>query len=88
MVTSGALEGALARATVFLRTSLFTTTAGDHHVPKGVAVVEGELERIGDGGVTIKVAAWRNEKGRPLEGGAKTLFLPMSKVDHVDILEG
>ena len=87
MVTSGAPEGALAQATVFLRTTLFTFSAGDRHVPSSVSAIEGELERIGDGGVTVKVSAWKDERGRTLEGAPRTLFVPMSKVDHVDLQE-
>lgn len=87
MVTSGAPEGALSRATVFLKTSLFTFSAGDRHVPSGVSAIEGELERIGDGGVTIKAATWKDERGRPLEGASRTLFVPLSKIDHIDVQE-
>jgi len=87
MVTSGALERALTRATVYLRTSLFTFAAGERHVPSGVSAVEGELELIGNGGVTVQVETWKDERGRVLEAPSRKLFVPMSKVDHVDIQE-
>ncbi len=77
----------MAEATVYLRTSLFTWSSGKDHVPAGVAAVQGDLVKIGDGGVRIGVTSWLDEKGRELESTPRTLFLPMSKVDHVDLQE-
>ncbi len=87
MVTSGAPEGALARVTVFLKTTLFTFSSGERHVPSDVSAIEGDLQRIGDGGVTLQATGWRDERGRALEGQSRTLFVPMSKVDHVHMQE-
>lgn len=87
MVTSAAPETPMATATVFLRTSLFIFSSGETHVPAGVSAIRGALERIGDGGVTVRAEAWLDERGRTLEGPSRTLFVPMSKVDHLDIQE-
>jgi hypothetical protein len=85
MVTSGASEGIVTQATIYLRTTLFTLAKGQPHLPVGSAIVSGELESIGDGGVRMRVTGWRNERGLELKGEPRSLFLPMSKVDHIDL---
>ncbi len=75
----------MAEATVYLRTSLFTYSSGTRHLPEGVAAVQGDGISIGDGGVRITASGWLDERGRALTGAPRDLFLPMSKVDHVDL---
>lgn len=71
------------RVRVYLRTPLFTTR--DHpHLPPGTFVLEGRLREGGPGGgLVVAVSRCLDEAGRPMEGGAGTLFLPLAKIDHV-----
>jgi hypothetical protein len=79
------------RVRVYLRQSLFSppASAGDpSHVPAGAAVLDGELLSEGAVGVTVRVSAFADERGRPLQGSPCTLLVPAAKLDHLRVLDG
>ena len=71
---------------VFLRTPLFTVR-GEAHLPPGTFVVEGRLREMVSGGMILDVETWMNEEGLALAGEPRALFLPVTKIDHVLLLE-
>ena len=68
--------------TAYLKTPLYTQDAGDDHLPAGITALSGKGS-IGDGGVLMQAKVYRDSRGRELEGKAKTLFIPMGKIDHL-----
>jgi hypothetical protein len=71
------------RVTIYLRTSLFSISGDNAHLPKGVLTLEGTVVDRPPGGVVIDVAKYLDERGRELECDPQKLFLPWAKVDHV-----
>ena len=76
------------RVCVYLRQSLFSLPAAAGHVPAGATVLDGELVSEGPVGVTVRVRAFADERGRALEGAPCTLLIPSAKIDHVRVLDG
>ncbi len=76
------------RVRVFLRQSLFSLPGDAGHVPTGVAVLDGELVSEGAVGLTVRVTGWMDERGRTLQGAARTLLVPASKLDHLVVVDG
>lgn len=75
------------RATVFLRTELFSFGHDDAHVPNGVMVIEGRvIERI-SGGIRFETDLLLDGRGREMTDDVLTLELPWSKVDHILVQE-
>ncbi len=73
------------RVTVYLKTPLFAVG----HVPENAWVLEattGSPEAVDlSGGMEFMVSAYRDASGRPLDGEALRLFVPNSKIDHVQV---
>ncbi len=73
---------------IYLKTALFTLPKEDGHVPKGAMILSGKIrEQIG-GGLTVAVASYRSDVGKALAGPAQVLYLPYSKIDHIQLIEG
>jgi len=72
------------RVTVYLRTSLFSFSGTDGHLPTGVMAIQGRTPEAG-GGSTLRVEVEKllDERGRSLSEDALSLQLPWSKIDHV-----
>ena len=70
--------------TVFLKNPLFCFR-DTPHVPTGTAAVRGRLTDKSHGGFTVEVEAFFDDRGRPLDGAAITLVIPLSKVDHAHL---
>lgn len=75
------------RVTIFLRNSLFTLTDDSAHVPAGAMVLDGTVREQPSGGLLLSLERARDHRGRDLEASEVTLFLPWSKVDHVQVHE-
>lgn len=75
----------MGRVRVFLRTELFTTTAG--HVPSGSSVLDGVVDEQTPSGWIMRVDAYSDGRGRALEGSPVRLFLPAAKIDHILLIE-
>ncbi|MFZ5482420.1 MAG: hypothetical protein ACOZNI_37000 [Myxococcota bacterium] len=71
------------RVHVYLRQSLFVLPGDAGHIPANAAILVGTLVEQGPLGVTVKADTFKDEKGRPLQGGARTLIVPAAKIDHV-----
>lgn len=72
---------------IYLRTPLYAARKSSH-VPQGAVVLEGKVEEQAHGGMVVAVHVWLDDQGRALEGAAKRLFLPLAKIDHVELLDG
>jgi hypothetical protein len=68
--------------TIYLRTSLFSIAGDNPHVPNGIMALKGTVADRPSGGIVIRVDAYLDGRGRPLDGTPMTLFLPWAKVDH------
>ena len=73
------------RVTIFLRNSLFTLADGSAHVPAGAMVLDGTVRDQPSGGILFALDRARDHRGRDLEAASATLFIPWSKVDHVQV---
>lgn len=71
------------RARVFLRQNLFSLAGEAAHLPPAAAVLVGDLTAHDAFGVTLRVEAYEDEKGRRLQGTPRTLLIPVAKIDHV-----
>jgi hypothetical protein len=71
------------RVRVFLRQALFTLPGTEAHLPAAVAVIDGALVEASGFGLNIQVDGWCDERGRRLEGEARQILIPVSKIDHV-----
>ncbi|MEZ4319476.1 MAG: hypothetical protein R3F61_18315 [Myxococcota bacterium] len=72
--------------TLYLRTALFTLPQGGH-VPVGAVILDGEILDRPAGCVAFKVATFRDDRGRALEGSGVELQIPWSKIDHIRVAE-
>jgi hypothetical protein len=74
----------MSKATVFLRTALFTLGGPDGHLPPGVAIIEGDVNKDNShGGLVITTTRLLDDRGRPLAEVSLRLVLPVGKVDHL-----
>ncbi len=69
--------------TVYLRTALFTLGEPDGHLPTGVMIIRGSIDKRESGTLTIQCAEFLDDRGRALGTSEATLELPMSKLDHI-----
>lgn len=69
--------------TVLLTTPLFVLEHVDSPAPVGSVVLKGTLRGQGNGGVELAAESYRDLRGRELSGRPATLFLPLSKIDHI-----
>lgn len=79
---------------VFLNRPLFAAATAPH-VPASAAIlvgptVPGTSEEhahlgIAGNGVFLHAEQYFDERGRALEGEPRDLFIPMAKIDHVDL---
>lgn len=76
----------MTRVRVFLSTPLYTVR-GQEHVPSDAVIMDGRVtDRVG-GGLIVSVDTYADGTGRPLEGAPRNLYLPASKIDHVQLLD-
>lgn len=75
------------RATIYLKTALFSVGGPDAHVPVGVMILEGEIADRPPGGVTVRADRLLDANGRELAEQSLAVFLPWGKVDHM-VLNG
>lgn len=76
----------MTRVRVFLSTPLYTVR-GEEHVPSDAVIMDGRVtDRVG-GGVIVAVESYSDGYGRPLEGAARNLYLPASKIDHIQLMD-
>lgn len=71
------------RVHVYLRASLFTLPGAARHVPDNAMVLVGTLTEQTGAGLLLQVESYLDERGRSLEGSARTLLVPGAKIDHV-----
>jgi len=72
------------RVTVYLRTSLFSFSGADAHLPPGVMAIQGQTPEGGSGStLRVEVDKLLDERGRSLSEDPLSLQLPWSKIDHV-----
>ena len=74
------------RVRVFLRQPLFTLS-GAEHVPPTAWVLDGTLGDSTQLGAMLSADAYRDERGRVLEGKPVKILVPGAKIDHVLVLE-
>ncbi|MBN2800758.1 MAG: hypothetical protein JXX28_16575 [Deltaproteobacteria bacterium] len=74
------------RVTLYLRTPLFSLGTASAHLPTGVTVVEGKVLDQASGGLIVEVSRMLSGE-RVLSEAPIRLLIPMSKVDHVHVLE-
>lgn len=74
------------RVRVFLRQPLFTLP-GAEHVPPTASILDGSLGESSQLGANLTVEAYRDERGRVLDGKPAKLLVPAGKIDHLQILE-
>ena len=73
----------MGKATIYLKTALFTVNAENRHLPVGVTVVLGTIEDQGGSGIRVRTERLLDDRGRPLSEARVVLLLPWGKVDHV-----
>ena len=70
--------------TIFLRQPLFTLAGDAAHVPSNGVILEGAL--IDDkANPVIRVARFRDERGRVVSEKEVILVIPWSKIDHMKV---
>lgn len=79
----GRVGGPMEKVTVFLKTSLFSVTGKDGHVPAGVLIVEATVVDRPSGVLRVDTERLLDERGRLLSEKAVRLDLPWAKIDHV-----
>jgi len=71
------------QATIYLRNSLFSTSASQGHVPAGVMIIKGEILEAAGGGVITLTHQLCDERAKVLTEQALKLQLPWAKIDHI-----
>jgi hypothetical protein len=71
------------RATLFLRTALFSANTADAHIPAGVSILDVEIIDKPAGALTVRAIEYRDSRNRKLDGAETTLSIPWSKIDHL-----
>jgi hypothetical protein len=68
--------------TIYLRAPLFTLTGDAAHVPHNGVIIEGAI--VDDkANPVVKVARFRDERGRVVSEKEVVLIVPWGKIDHV-----
>lgn len=74
---------------IFLKNPLFKGRYGsqrDLELKEPVVEIHGEAQHR-DGGVEVRVTALHDVKGKPVDAPFERLFLPLSKIDYLVIVE-
>ena len=74
------------QATIYLRNSLFSTTANGH-VPAGVMIIKGEIVESAGGGVVTLTQQLCDERAKVLAETPLKLHLPWAKIDHIQLAQ-
>ena len=72
---------------IYLKTELFTLTQGHGHLPRGAVILQGTIREPLSGGFIVEVSHFRGGRGQPLSGDPIVLFIPLSKIDHIQLRE-
>lgn len=75
------------RVRVFLRSSFFTLPGEEAHVPTAAVVLDGSVEEQNSGWVRLTTSSYMDERGRKLNGSTRTLLIPVSKIDHMLVVD-
>ncbi len=70
---------------IYLRAPLFTARSAPH-LPAKAVILEGTVDDRSNGGVLVTVTAWADFEGKALEGEGRRLFVPLAKIDHIELL--
>ena len=72
---------------IYLKTALFALPEAGDNLPAGCMIMEGEVEDKLSGGLIIKATSYYNIRHKELSGSECRLFVPMSKIDHIRLLD-
>ena len=75
------------QATIYLRNSLFSTSASSGHVPAGVMIIKGEIVDSAGGGVITITHQLCDERAKVLAETPLKLHLPWAKIDHIQLAQ-